>query len=104
LRTVDGDPFLNQPDRKGVPVPAPHRIQLGRLLAHTVVVQALTFMLGAASTYRALDLDVPSAWLGILGASFAVVPLVLAVPSGQAVDRFGDRRIMQGSWPRQAGG
>ncbi|MER6595521.1 MFS transporter, partial [Micromonospora purpureochromogenes] len=70
------------------------RTQTGLLLAHTVVVQAATFMLRPASAYRALDLDVPAAWLGVLGASFAVVPLVLAVPSGHAVDRFGERRIV----------
>ncbi|MGN9776106.1 MFS transporter [Micromonospora sp. H33] len=69
------------------------RTQTGLLLAHTIVVQAVTFMLRPASAYRALDLDVPSAWLGVLGASFAVVPLVLAVPSGHAVDRFGERRV-----------
>lgn len=51
-------------------------------------------MLRPASTYQALDLAVPAAWLGVLGASFAVVPLLLAVPSGQAVDRFGERRII----------
>ncbi|MEH0842690.1 MFS transporter [Micromonospora sp. CPCC 205711] len=72
----------------------PGRAQVGLLLTHTVVVQAVTFMLRPASTYRALDLDVPAAWLGVLGASFAVVPLVLAVPSGHAVDRFGERRIV----------
>ncbi|MEH1056226.1 MFS transporter [Micromonospora sp. CPCC 206171] len=72
----------------------PGRGQTGLLLTHTVVVQAATFMLRPASAYRALDLDVPAAWLGVLGASFAVVPLVLAVPSGHAVDRFGERRIV----------
>ncbi|WDZ85504.1 MFS transporter [Micromonospora cathayae] len=70
------------------------RGQLGLLVAHTVVVQAVTFMLRPAASYRALELDVPAAWLGALGASFAVVPLLLAVPSGQAVDRFGERRVM----------
>jgi MFS family permease len=30
----------------------------------------------------------------VLTASFAVVPLLLAVPSGQATDRFGERRVM----------
>ncbi|MEU0152447.1 MFS transporter [Micromonospora fulviviridis] len=55
--------------------------------------QAVTFMLRPASAYRALELDVPGAWLGVLGASFAVVPLVLAVPSGHAVDRLGERRV-----------
>ncbi len=36
----------------------------------------------------------PTHWLGALAASFAIVPLVLAVPSGHAVDRFGERRVM----------
>ncbi|MGR6322342.1 MFS transporter [Micromonospora soli] len=71
----------------------PGRAQTVLLLVHTVVVQAVTFMLRPASAYRALELDVPGAWLGVLGASFAVVPLLLAVPSGHAVDRFGERRI-----------
>ncbi|MEV0152804.1 MFS transporter [Micromonospora sp. NPDC050686] len=71
----------------------PGRAQTALLLTHTVVVQAVTFMLRPASAYRALELDVPGAWLGVLGASFAVVPLVLAVPSGHAVDRFGERRV-----------
>ncbi|MFI2646731.1 MFS transporter [Micromonospora fulviviridis] len=71
----------------------PGRAQTGLLLTHTVAVQAVTFMLRPASAYRALELDVPGAWLGVLGASFAVVPLVLAVPSGHAVDRLGERRV-----------
>ncbi|HEU4347890.1 MAG TPA: MFS transporter [Actinoplanes sp.] len=74
--------------------PSGRRIQLGLLLAHTILVQAVTFVLRPAATYQALNLSVPAAWLGVLGASFAVVPLVLAVPSGQAVDRFGERRVM----------
>ncbi len=64
------------------------------LLANTLLVQAVTFMLRPASTYQALELDVPAAWLGVLGASFALAPLALAVPSGQAVDRLGERRIV----------
>ncbi|WP_207783942.1 MFS transporter, partial [Micromonospora globispora] len=72
----------------------PGRAQAALLLAHTIVVQAVTFMLRPASAYRALELDVPGARLGLLGASFAIAPLVLAVPSGHAVDRFGERRIV----------
>lgn len=33
-------------------------------------------------------------WVGVLSACFAVAPLILAVPSGHAVDRFGERRAM----------
>jgi MFS family permease len=67
---------------------------LGLLLAHSALTQVITFVLRPTTAYRAIELDVPTAWLGALTASFAVVPLVLAVPSGQATDRFGERRVM----------
>src|SRR5688572_25263357 len=67
---------------------------LGVLLVHSALTQVITFVLRPAATYRAIELDVPGAWLGVLGASFAIVPLVLAVPSGQATDRFGECRVM----------
>jgi MFS family permease len=73
---------------------APGRRLLALLLLHSAVTQVITFVLRPTSAYRALELDVPTAWLGALTASFAVVPLVLAVPSGQATDRFGERRVM----------
>ncbi|MFU8872753.1 MFS transporter [Micromonospora sp. SL4-19] len=75
-------------------MPTGRRTQLSLLLAHTILVQAVTFVLRPAATYRALELDVPAAWLGLLGASFAVVPFVLAVPVGHTVDRWGERRMM----------
>ncbi len=62
--------------------------------AHTVLIQAITFVLRPTSTYRALELDVPVQWLGLIAASFAVVPLALALPTGQIADRFGERRVM----------
>jgi MFS family permease len=62
--------------------------------ANTVLIQGITFVLRPTAIYRAIELNVPAAWLGALGASFAVVPLVLALPSGQAADRFGERRVM----------
>jgi MFS family permease len=67
---------------------------LAVLLLHSVLTQVITFVLRPTTAYRAIELDVPSAWLGALAASFAVVPLVLALPSGQATDRFGERRVM----------
>jgi hypothetical protein len=36
------------------------------------------FVLRPTGTYRALELGVPTAWLGVLSASFAVAPLLLA--------------------------
>jgi MFS family permease len=76
------------------PTGSPGRRLLALLLLHSVITQVVTFVLRPASAYRALELDVPTAWLGALTASFAVVPLLLAVPSGQATDRFGERRVM----------
>ncbi len=72
----------------------PRRLWLLPFFAHTGLVQAVTFVLRPTAVYQALALDVPAQWLGALGASFAIVPLVLAVPSGQATDRFGERRVM----------
>jgi MFS family permease len=72
----------------------PGRRLLALLLVHSVLAQVVTFVLRPAVTYRAIELDVPGGWLGALAASFAVVPLLLAVPSGQATDRFGEGRVM----------
>lgn len=66
----------------------------GLLLVHSVLTQVVTFVLRPMTAYRAVELDVPAAGLGALTASFAVVPLLLAVPSGQATDRFGEKRVM----------
>lgn len=63
------------------------------LLAHSLLVQVITFSIRPATTYRAIELDVPTAALGVLSACFAVAPLVLAWHSGVAVDRFGERRL-----------
>ena len=84
-------PAVDRPPR---PDRLPGRRLLVLLLLHSMLAQVITFVLRPTAAYRALELDVPTAWLGALGASFAVVPLVLAVPSGQATDRFGERRVM----------
>jgi MFS family permease len=76
------------------PAGSPGRRLLAVLLVQSTLTQVVTFLLRPAATYRAIELEVPGAWLGALAASFAVVPLLLAVPSGQATDRFGERRVM----------
>jgi MFS family permease len=73
--------------------------ELGRrsataLLMHSALIQAVTFLVRPAATYRALELDVPGFALGLLAASYAVFPLLLAVPTGGLVDRLGERRLM----------
>lgn len=63
------------------------------LLVHSLLVQVITFSARPATTYRAIELSVPTAALGVLSGCFAVAPLVLAWHSGVAVDRFGERRL-----------
>ncbi|MFJ5956967.1 MFS transporter [Paenarthrobacter sp. NPDC092416] len=64
------------------------------LLIHSALIQAVTFLVRPATTYRALELDVPGFALGLLAASYAVFPLLLALPIGGLVDRLGERRLM----------
>lgn len=73
--------------------------ELGRrssiaLLIHSALIQAVTFLVRPATSYRALELDVPGFALGLLAASYAVFPLLLALPIGGLVDRLGERRLM----------
>ncbi|RBM11565.1 MFS transporter [Prauserella sp. PE36] len=64
------------------------------LLTHAALTQAVTFVLRPATSYRALELDMSPAWLGVLSGTFALVPLVLALPAGHVVDRLGERRVL----------
>lgn len=59
----------------------------------SALTQVVTYVVRPTATYRAIELDVPPAWLGALGASYAIVPLALALPSGFLTDRWGERRI-----------
>ena len=75
-------PDLARPRRQRCAGPRSDAHGWCRSTANTLLVQAITFVLRPTAIYRAIELDVPAQWLGALGASFAIVPLVLAVPSG----------------------
>jgi MFS family permease len=66
----------------------------GFLLLHAVLLQTITFVLRPMTSYRAIELGAPVFWLGALSACFALVPLVVAIPSGRATDHLGERPIM----------
>lgn len=61
------------------------------LIAQTALMQAAVLLLRPATSYRAIELHVPHAWLGAISASFAVLPVLLAVVLGRWVDRNGER-------------
>jgi MFS family permease len=66
----------------------------GVVCAHTLLFQAVTFLLRPTAAYRAIELGVSAAWLGLLVAAFALVPLLLALPAGDLADRYGESAVM----------
>lgn len=72
------------------------RATLGLLLAHAVLVQIISYGMRPAISYAILDQGHDPAWLGVATAAFAVPPLLLAIPSGRFIDRFGERTMLVG--------
>jgi MFS family permease len=64
------------------------------LLLHCILVQGVAAVVRPTASYRAIELGVPVAWLGVLSASFALAPLVVAFSVGRAVDRRGERPVL----------
>jgi MFS family permease len=60
------------------------------LLLNTLAVQVLISITRVTTSYRAVELDLPVIWIGIISASFAILPLGLAVPVGRFIDRGHD--------------
>ncbi|GAB3268229.1 MFS transporter [Arthrobacter pigmenti] len=56
------------------------------LLFHALFLQLAAYIVRPAAAYRALELGVDPAYLGLIAASFAVVPLFVAVLVGRATD------------------
>jgi MFS family permease len=59
----------------------------GWVLAHAFVLQLAAYIIRPASAYRALELGVSPGLVGLIAASFALVPLALAVLVGRWNDR-----------------
>lgn len=70
------------------------RTQIVAVLVHTVLLQAVTFIVRPTISYRALEVGVSPQWLGVIAASFTVVPLGLAVVAGRVTDRHGERLVL----------
>ena len=60
---------------------------LGRILVALVLTQAAMFLARPVTSYRALALGADERVIGLITASFAVVPLLVAVPLGRVADR-----------------
>jgi MFS family permease len=74
-------------------IPRPGAVVWAVVLANTLLVQLVTFAVRPAVVYRALEVGVATEMIGVLSASFAVVPLLIALPSGALADRVGERAL-----------
>src|SRR5205823_11517437 len=60
---------------------------LGPLLAHVVITHLVVGLVRVTISYRTVELGLPVAWLGVISAGFAALPILLAVPIGRFIDR-----------------
>jgi len=65
---------------------------LGPLIANSVMVQTVVGILRVATSYRTVELDLSIVWLGVISASFALLPVFSAVTLGRYIDRGNDSR------------
>jgi MFS family permease len=64
-----------------------------RLLVVVLLVHISVNLIRPMVSYRVLELGVPARYLGLISASFALVPLAVGIAVGRRVDRFGPRRF-----------
>jgi hypothetical protein len=57
------------------------------LLASTMLVQLVTAMVRVTTSYRAVELNLSIVWLGLIAATFAICPILIAVRVGRQIDR-----------------
>jgi predicted MFS family arabinose efflux permease len=60
------------------------------LLLNTAAVQVVVSITRVTTSYRAIELDLPVVWLGIISAAYSIIPLALAVWVGRFLDRGHD--------------
>jgi MFS family permease len=57
------------------------------LLISTMLVQLITAMVRVTTSYRAVELNLSIVWLGLIAATFAICPILIAVRVGREIDR-----------------
>lgn len=62
------------------------------LMLSTVLVQMVTAIVRVTTSYRAIELNLSIAWLGLIAAAFAILPIFIAVQVGRYIDRGNDAR------------
>lgn len=62
------------------------------LLLSTTLIQMVTAIIRITTSYRAIELNLSTAWLGVIAAVFAILPIFIAVQVGRFIDRGNDAR------------
>ncbi len=60
------------------------------LLFNVAIIQAVYAIVRVTTSYRAIELKLPVVWLGIISATFAILPIIFAVQVGRFLDRGKD--------------
>ncbi len=63
---------------------------LAPLLVGTMLVQVMTAIIRVTTSYRAVELKFSVVWLGLIAATFALFPIMIAVRVGRFIDRGHD--------------
>lgn len=61
---------------------------------HVIVLQALTYVVRPAITYQAVEIGAGGWWIGAIAASFALVPILIAIRAGRVADQVGVRLLV----------
>lgn len=63
-------------------------------LLHAFVAQLVTVVTRIDTSYRAIELEVPVVWYGLINSGYALLPIFLAVPVGRYLDRGNDAKVV----------
>lgn len=77
-----------------VPSTTQNSIGFPAVLAHAFFLQVAVYVVRPATSYRALDLGIDPGLLGLVVASFSILPVFLAVGIGRATDRGKERFVL----------
>jgi len=60
------------------------------LSLNVAIIQAVYAIVRVTTSYRAIELNLPVVWLGIISATFSILPIIFAVQVGRYLDRGKD--------------
>src|SRR5215470_6763739 len=63
---------------------------LAPLLVHVTVTHVAVLVVRVTVSYRTIELGLPAVWLGVISASFAILPVFTALRIGRYIDRGHD--------------